>query len=113
MKLPKAVLKKMIELGYIMPTSSCPVEDMNKFGYYNIQEGETGEDEAPLFQVKSVDGSTRLVHVPLHPDFDKYVFGTSDFSEYLQLVGGADRMEVLRQVEQLEAPMDALWPEGR
>ena len=45
--------------------------------------------------------------------FDKYVFGTSDFSEYLRLVGGADRMEVLRQVEQLEAPMDALWPEGR
>ena len=45
--------------------------------------------------------------------FDKYVFSTSDFAEYVELVGGTDRMEVLRQVELLEAPMDALWPEGQ
>ena len=43
--------------------------------------------------------------------FDKYVHGVSGFDEYLELVGGPDRMELLRRVEHLETPMAALWPE--
>ena len=45
--------------------------------------------------------------------FDKYVLGVPDFDSYVELVGGEERMAVLRQVEHLEAPMEALWPEVR
>jgi 3-oxoacid CoA-transferase subunit A/glutaconate CoA-transferase subunit A len=44
--------------------------------------------------------------------FEKYVFGVSGFDSYIELIGGGERMEVLRQVEHLEAPMDALWGEA-
>jgi 3-oxoacid CoA-transferase subunit A/glutaconate CoA-transferase subunit A len=45
--------------------------------------------------------------------FDRYVFGVPDFASYVRLVGGEERMAVLGQVEHLEAPMEALWPEKR
>lgn len=41
--------------------------------------------------------------------FDKYVYGTKDFNEYLELVGGLRKLQYLRQVEELRAPMKAPW----
>ncbi|MGQ9492387.1 MAG: CoA transferase subunit A [Anaerolineae bacterium] len=41
--------------------------------------------------------------------FDKYVHGTKDFNEYLELVGGLRKLQYLRQVEELRAPMKAPW----
>lgn len=41
--------------------------------------------------------------------FDKYVYGTRDFNEYLELVGGLRKLQYLRQVEELRAPMRAPW----
>ncbi|MEA3342397.1 MAG: CoA-transferase [Chloroflexota bacterium] len=37
--------------------------------------------------------------------FEKYVFGVQDFDEYLELVGGAHKLNYLEQVEQYRAPM--------
>lgn len=36
---------------------------------------------------------------------DKYVFGVKDFDEYLERVGGLKKMRLLKQIEQLRAPM--------
>ncbi len=36
---------------------------------------------------------------------DKYVFATKDFGEYLTLVGGEEKLEYLRKVDQLQAPL--------
>ncbi len=36
---------------------------------------------------------------------DKYVFGVADFNAYLELVGGLRKMQQLKQIEQLRAPM--------
>nr|MBC7244295.1 CoA transferase subunit A [Chloroflexota bacterium] len=41
--------------------------------------------------------------------FDKYVHGTKDFNEYLELVGGLRKLQYLKQVEELRAPMRAPW----
>jgi len=41
--------------------------------------------------------------------FDKYVFGVKDFDEYLELIGGSEKLEHLRKVEALEEPMSAPW----
>ena len=41
--------------------------------------------------------------------FDKYVFGVKDFSEYIELVGGATKLEHLKRVEALKEPMRAPW----
>lgn len=41
--------------------------------------------------------------------FDKYVYGVKDFSEYLERVGGAQRLEHLKKIEQLREPMTAPW----
>jgi len=41
--------------------------------------------------------------------FDKYVYGTKDFNEYLELVGGLHKLQYLKQVEELRAPMRAPW----
>jgi hypothetical protein len=41
--------------------------------------------------------------------FDKYVYGTKDFNEYLELVGGLRKLQYLKQVEELRAPMRAPW----
>lgn len=41
--------------------------------------------------------------------FDKYVYGTRDFNEYLELVGGLRKLQYLKQVEELRAPMRAPW----
>jgi 3-oxoacid CoA-transferase subunit A/glutaconate CoA-transferase subunit A len=43
--------------------------------------------------------------------FDKYVYSTKDFTEYLELIGGADKLDYLRRVELLQAPMKAPWLE--
>ncbi|RJR31219.1 MAG: CoA transferase subunit A [Candidatus Latescibacterota bacterium] len=45
--------------------------------------------------------------------FDKYVFGVKDFAEYLELAGGAAKLEHLRRVERLEEPMRAPWLERK
>jgi 3-oxoacid CoA-transferase subunit A/glutaconate CoA-transferase subunit A len=44
--------------------------------------------------------------------FERYVLGVPDFKSYVELIGGEERMALLRQVEHLEAPMEALWPEA-
>ncbi len=41
--------------------------------------------------------------------FDKYVFSVKDFSEYLEIIGGKEKLEHLRKVEVLEEPMTAPW----
>jgi 3-oxoacid CoA-transferase subunit A/glutaconate CoA-transferase subunit A len=40
---------------------------------------------------------------------DKYVFGAEDFEEYLSLVGGVKKLNYLKKVEELRAPMVAPW----
>jgi 3-oxoacid CoA-transferase subunit A/glutaconate CoA-transferase subunit A len=37
--------------------------------------------------------------------FDKYVFGVANFDEYLEQIGGLRQMTLLKQIEQLRAPM--------
>lgn len=41
--------------------------------------------------------------------FDKYVFDLEDFQEYLELVGGNEKLERLGKVERLEEQMEAPW----
>jgi len=41
--------------------------------------------------------------------FDKYVYGVKDFGEYLELAGGAAKLEHLGRVERLEERMRAPW----
>ena len=45
--------------------------------------------------------------------FEKYVFGVSDFEEYLERVGGVRKLDYLKQVEHLRAPMRAPWLKGK
>jgi 3-oxoacid CoA-transferase subunit A/glutaconate CoA-transferase subunit A len=45
--------------------------------------------------------------------FDRYVYAVDDFGAYLDLVGGEDQLEYLRQVEHLEAPLEAPWLEEK
>jgi len=40
---------------------------------------------------------------------DKYVYGVKNFAEYLERVGGPQRLEHLRKVEQLLEPMTTPW----
>ena len=42
----------------------------------------------------------------------KYVYPVEDFKEYVELVGGAEKMEKLRRLEALEEPMTAPWAKG-
>jgi len=44
---------------------------------------------------------------------DRYVFGVDSFKDYLALIGGAEQLEYLRQVEHLEAPLEAPWLEEK
>jgi len=39
----------------------------------------------------------------------KYVFSVKDFNEYLKLVGGLKKLELLKKIEKLEEPMSAPW----
>lgn len=41
--------------------------------------------------------------------FDKYVYGVKNFQEYIELVGGAEKMEYLRKLENLETAFKAPW----
>ena len=40
---------------------------------------------------------------------ERYIFSVEAFSEYLELVGGEDKMGYLRRLEMMEAPMKAPW----
>ena len=40
---------------------------------------------------------------------DKYVFGTKNFDEYIELIGGEAKMNELTDVEHLRRPMTAPW----
>ncbi len=44
---------------------------------------------------------------------DRYVYGVEDFADYLELIGGQEQLEYLRQVEHLEAPLHAPWLEEK
>jgi len=44
--------------------------------------------------------------------FEKYVYGVETYEKYLHLIGGDEKLRYLRQVEQLEAPLNAPWKEG-
>jgi acyl CoA:acetate/3-ketoacid CoA transferase alpha subunit len=44
---------------------------------------------------------------------DRYIYGVRDFAEYLELIGGQEQLEYLRQVEHLEAPLRAPWLEDK
>jgi len=41
--------------------------------------------------------------------FEKYVYGVDSFDEYLELIGGIEKIDYLKKVEHLEAPMVAPW----
>ena len=41
--------------------------------------------------------------------FEKYVYSVADFNEYLERVGGAQKLDYLHQVEQFKATMVAPW----
>ncbi|MEM3550285.1 MAG: CoA-transferase, partial [Candidatus Bathyarchaeia archaeon] len=43
--------------------------------------------------------------------FEKYVYGVEDFEEYLALVGGVRKLNHLRKLEQLRAPLITPWAE--
>jgi 3-oxoacid CoA-transferase subunit A/glutaconate CoA-transferase subunit A len=45
--------------------------------------------------------------------FDRYIHGVEDFAAYLELIGGAEKLEHLRQVEHLETPLEAPWLEEK
>jgi 3-oxoacid CoA-transferase subunit A/glutaconate CoA-transferase subunit A len=45
--------------------------------------------------------------------FDRYVHAVETFGDYLELVGGAEQLEYLRQVEHMEAPLEAPWLEEK
>lgn len=45
--------------------------------------------------------------------FDRYVYGVEDFAGYLELIGGEEQLEHLRQVEHLETPLQAPWLEKK
>jgi acyl CoA:acetate/3-ketoacid CoA transferase alpha subunit len=40
---------------------------------------------------------------------DKYVYPVTDFSEYISLVGGEEKMKYLKRLEWLEEPLTAPW----
>lgn len=42
---------------------------------------------------------------------EKYVYGVKTFDEYLELIGGVKKLNYLKQVEQLMAPLKAPWAE--
>jgi len=39
----------------------------------------------------------------------KYVFSINDFKDYLKLIGGKNKLEKLKRIEQLKEPMSAPW----
>lgn len=41
--------------------------------------------------------------------FEKYVYSVNSFEEYLERVGGSPKLNYLKQVEQLRAPMHTPW----
>jgi 3-oxoacid CoA-transferase subunit A/glutaconate CoA-transferase subunit A len=41
--------------------------------------------------------------------FERYVFGVSDFVNYIKAVGGEERMRRLKDIELLKAPVTAPW----
>jgi acyl CoA:acetate/3-ketoacid CoA transferase alpha subunit len=43
--------------------------------------------------------------------FDKYVHGVKDFSQYLELIGGQKKLNQLRRIEHLQAPLRTPWAE--
>ena len=42
---------------------------------------------------------------------EKYVYGVKNFEEYLELIGGVKKLNYLKRVEQLRAPLKAPWAE--
>ena len=44
---------------------------------------------------------------------DRYVDGIDGYDAYLELIGGEEQLEYLRQVEHLEAPLEAPWLEEK
>lgn len=53
---------------------------------------------------KTEDGAKRYL--------EKYVYGVEAFEEYLELAGGVKKLNYLKQLEQLRAPLRAPWAEG-
>jgi 3-oxoacid CoA-transferase subunit A/glutaconate CoA-transferase subunit A len=43
--------------------------------------------------------------------FEKYVYGVESFEEYLELIGGVKKLNYLRKLEQLRAPLIIPWVE--
>jgi 3-oxoacid CoA-transferase subunit A/glutaconate CoA-transferase subunit A len=44
---------------------------------------------------------------------ERYVYGVTDFSEYLQRIGGTKTMQKLARIERFEEPMTAPWLKGK
>jgi 3-oxoacid CoA-transferase subunit A/glutaconate CoA-transferase subunit A len=71
-------------------------------GHYYFDEQHIGEW---LRLSKTDEGAARY--------FDRYVHNVDGFGPYLELVGGEDQLEYLREVEHLEAPLEAPWLEEK
>jgi hypothetical protein len=42
---------------------------------------------------------------------EKYVYGVTEFEEYLKLTGGKDKLDLLTRQEFLRAPLKVPWAE--
>ena len=44
--------------------------------------------------------------------FQKYVYNTKDFDEYLDVIGGHKKMNYLKKLEKMQVPLEAPWLKG-
>jgi len=70
--------------------------------------------QMPLLYFFDEEHISEWLHMSRSPEgtqeyLDKYVHGVKDFNEYLELMGGLRKLQYLRQVEELRAPMVAPW----
>ncbi|MGD2105949.1 MAG: CoA-transferase [Anaerolineae bacterium] len=94
-KIPYYLVDAVVEVPYGAHPTLMP-------GQYYFDEAHIGEW---LKLSKTDDGVAAYL--------DRYVHAVDDFAAYLNLIGGADRLERLRQVEHLEAPLEAPWLEEK
>jgi 3-oxoacid CoA-transferase subunit A/glutaconate CoA-transferase subunit A len=45
--------------------------------------------------------------------FQKYVYDTKDFEEYIEVIGGFKKLNYLQKLEKMQVPLEAPWLKGR
>ena len=94
-KIPGFIVDAVVEVKYGAHPTLMP-------GLYYFDEEIIGEW---LDMSKTEEGTQEWI--------DKYVNGTADFQEYIELVGGETKMKYLHDVEHYEAEMKAQWLEKK